>query len=304
MKDYYKILEVNENSTIEEIKKNYRILSKKYHPDVNPDGTEKFKEISEAYDVLSDTNKRSQYDNSKRNPFQNGMGFDDIFSQMFNNSPFHQQRRKQSPDKVVKVQITPVESFLSSEKTIQYVKENHCDICSGTGGDQQACGSCGGQGFHVKTFGTGFMVQHVRTTCPTCAGRGYTLIHKCHSCNGNGVKSGVSTVNVKLPHGIDSGQYIRLENLGDFKNGDYGDLIIQVEVINKDGFEKMNNELVYNLYLDFDSLKNEKYNIPHPKGQISVDAPAVFDTSRPLRIKGMGYNGADMYVKLNVKFKR
>lgn len=304
MKDYYKILEVDENSTIEEIKKKYRILSKKYHPDVNPEGTEKFKEISEAYDVLSDKNKKNQYDNSRRNPFQNGAGFDDIFTHMFNNSPFQQQRRKQAPDKIVKVQITPVESFLSNEKTIQYVKENHCEVCSGSGGEQQACESCKGQGFHVKSFGTGFMVQHIRTTCPSCAGRGYTLIHKCYSCNGGGVKSSVSTVNIKLPHGIDSGQYIRLENQGDFKHGEYGDLIIQVEMINKDGFEKMNNELIYNLFLDFDSLKHDKYAVPHPKGQISIDAPNVFDTSKPLRIKGMGYNGSDMYVKLNVKFKR
>lgn len=302
MKDYYKILEVNENSTIDEIKKKYRILSKKYHPDVNPDGDEKFKEISEAYDVLSDTNKRAQYDNQRRNPFQGG-NMNDIFSNMFNNSPFHQQKRKQSPDKIVRVQITPVESYLGSEKTIQYVKDNHCQTCNGSGGEQQACNSCGGQGFHVKSFGTGFLVQHIRTTCPSCAGRGFTLVHKCYSCNGGGTKSTVNTINVKLPHGIDNGQYIRLENQGDFKHGDYGDLIIQIELVNKDGFEKINNDLIYNLFLDLEGLKQKKYEIPHPKGGLSVDAPNIFDTSKPLRIRKMGYNGGDMYIKLNVKFK-
>lgn len=302
MKDYYKILEVNENSTIDEIKKSYRVLSKKYHPDVNPQGDERFKEISEAYDILSDTNKRAQYDNQRKNPFQGG-NMNDIFSQMFGNSPFQQQRRKQAPDKVVKVQISPVESYLGVEKTIQYMKDNHCQTCNGAGGEQQACNSCGGQGFHLKSFGTGFMVQHIRTACPTCAGRGYTLIHKCHSCNGVGTKSSVNTVNIKLPHGIDNGQYLRLENQGDFKNGDYGDLIIQVELVNKDGFEKINNDLVYNLFLDWEGLKSKKYDIPHPNGGISVDAPNIFDTSKPLRIRRMGYNGGDMYIKLNVKFK-
>ena len=128
MKDYYKILEVSDNSSPDEIKKSYRNLSKKYHPDVNPDGAEKFKEVAEAYEVIGDPEKKASYDSMKNNPFGS-------FSQMFDFG-FNRQQRKSAPDKVVKVQITPVESYLSSEKTIQYMRENHCEPCNGKGTQQ------------------------------------------------------------------------------------------------------------------------------------------------------------------------
>jgi len=301
MKDYYKILEVNENSTEDEIKKSYRNLSKRYHPDVNPDGAEKFKEITEAYDILSNKNKKSEYDNVRTNPFRNNGSFEDIFSNMFGGGGFN-QRRKSAPDKVVRIEISPIESLLGSKKTIQYSKDNHCETCNGKGGTHQNCSMCNGQGFTIKTFGNGFMVQQIRTACPSCAGRGYQLVHKCHTCNGGGVKTTINTLNITLPHGIDSGQYLRIENQGDYRNGEYGDLIIQVTVVSKDGYEKINNDLVYSLFLDMETIKDKKYNIPHPNGNMLVDAPKVFDTSKPLRVRGMGYNGGDMYVKLHVKF--
>jgi len=305
MKDYYKILEVEEKASADEIKKSYRTLSKKYHPDVNPDGAEKFKDIAEAYDVLGNPEKKAKFDNSKLNPFQ-GTPYEDMFSNMFrnNNSPFRQQRRKNAPDKIVKVVITPVESYLGTEKDIHYIKENHCTICNGAGGEQQQCTTCKGQGFEVKTFGTGFMTQQIRTACNTCAGRGYTLVHKCYNCGGQGTKSSANSVKIKLPIGIDSGQYLKLENAGDFKNGDYGDLVIQIEMISKDGFEKLNNDLIYNLYLNLEEVQKDKFLIPHPDGTLSMDSPRLFDTSRPLRLKGKGYNGGDMYVKLNVRFEK
>ena len=307
MKDYYKILEVEEKASADEIKKSYRALSKKYHPDVNPDGVEKFKGIAEAYEVLSNSEKKAKYDSSKSNsnPFE-GTPYEDMFSQMFKNggSPFRQQRRKSAPDKIVKVIITPVESYLGVEKDIHYIKENHCNICSGTGGEQQQCTTCKGQGFEVKTYGTGFMTQQIRTNCNTCGGKGYTLVHKCYNCGGNGTKSVANSIKIKLPVGIDSGQYLKLENAGDFKHGDYGDLVIQIEVMSKDGFEKLNNDLIYNLYLNLEEVQKDKFLIPHPNGDLSMDSPRLFDTSRPLRLKGKGYNGGDMYVKLNVKFEK
>jgi molecular chaperone DnaJ len=306
MKDYYKILEVEEKASQDEIKKSYRSLSKKYHPDVNPDGTDKFKEIAEAYDTLGNTEKRSQYDQTKNNPFaKNGGSFEDIFSQMFGNrGNFQQQRRKSVPDKIVKVQITPVESYKGVEKKIQYMKDSQCGTCSGSGGDRQVCGSCNGIGFQIKTFGTGFMAQQIRQSCGTCGGRGYTLVHKCHTCNGQGGKSEVGTVNFKLPKGVDSGQYLKLENLGDFKNGEIGDLVVQIEVIEKDGFEKMNNDLIYSLFLNLDEVNQDKLKVPHPDGDLMLNQAKIFDTSKPLRLKGKGYNGGDMYVKLNVRFER
>lgn len=308
MKDYYKILEVEEKSTQDEIKKSYRSLSKKYHPDVNPEGADKFKDIAEAYDTLGNPEKRSQYDQSKNNPFHGYGGnasFEDIFSQMFGNrGNFQQQRRKSVPDKIVKVQISPIESYKGVEKKIQYMKDNQCGTCSGSGGDRQVCGSCNGVGFQIKSFGTGFMAQQIRQACGTCGGRGYTLVHKCHTCNGQGSKAEVGTVNFKLPKGVDSGQYLKLENLGDFKNGEIGDLVVQIEVIEKDGFEKMNNDLIYSLFLNLDEVNQDKLKVPHPDGDLMLNQPKIFDTSKPLRLRGKGYNGGDMYVKLNVRFER
>jgi molecular chaperone DnaJ len=306
MKDYYKILEVEENSTEDEIKKSYRSLSKKYHPDVNPDGAEKFKEINEAYEVLGDKEKRNNYNNSKNNPYA-GTPFQDIFNSMFGgNAPnfARQQRRKSAPDKLIKVQISPIESYKGIEKTIYYVKDNHCNACMGSGGDQQSCQTCGGSGFEVKTVGNGFMVQHIRTACNSCGGRGFTLVHKCYNCDGRGTKPASHEVKVKLPVGVDNGQYLKLQDLGDFRNGEYGDLVVQVEVISKDGFEKFNNDLIYNLFLNLEEVRKDKFMIPHPDGDLNMEAPKIFDTSKPLRLRGKGYFGGDMYVKLNVKFER
>ena len=229
-----------------------------------------------------------------------------MFSQMFGkgNNQFRQPRRKNAPDKVIKVQVNPVESYLGSNKELHYVKNNHCQTCNGSGGEQQMCGTCKGQGFEIKTFGTGFMVQQIRSACNTCGGKGYTLVHKCYGCGGQGVKSTANNIKITLPRGIDSGQFLKVENAGDFRNGEYGDLVIQVELVNKDGYEKMNDDLIYNLYLNLEETQQEKYVIPHPDGSLSMEAPRVFDSSRPLRLRGKGYNGGDMYVKLNVRFER
>jgi len=304
MKSYYEILEIEEKATQDEIKKQYRKLSKEYHPDVNPAGTEKFKEIAEAYEHLGDQQKRQQYDNRRTNPY-GGTSFEDIFSQMFGNQNHFQQRKPTAAPKVLKVKISPIESFLGSEKVITYIKNNHCHTCNGSGGEQKQCGGCNGAGYKVKQFGTGFMVQHVRTSCDSCGGKGYTLVHRCYNCDGRGVKSTTQEINIKLPVGIDNGQYMKLENYGDFSNGSYGDLVVQVEVEPKDGFEKIDNDLIYNLYLGLDDLKIETYKIPHPNGDLNTKSPKIFDTSKPLRLRGKGYNSVgDMYVKLHVKFER
>ena len=305
MKDYYKILEVEENSSDEEIKKSYRNLSKKYHPDLNPEGGEKFKEINEAYEILGDHNKRAEYNNKKNNPYSN-TSFENLFSQMFGGAPqnFAQTRRKQAPDKIIKLSITPIDSFIGAEKIIQYNKQDGCVSCKGAGGEQQVCGHCNGNGFQIRTFGTGFMVQQVRTACTNCGGRGYTLVHKCFTCDGKGSKNVVNEIKIKLPEGIDNGQYLRLANLGDFKNGENGDLIVQVELNPKDGYEKMNNDLIYNLSLNIDEIQREKFLVPHPDGTLSMDAPKIIDTSKPLRLRGKGFKGGDFYVKLNLRFER
>jgi len=304
MKDYYKILGVEENASEDEIKKQYRKLSKQYHPDVNPEGSEQFKDIAEAYDILSNPDKKAQYLNSKNNPFK-GTDFENFFQNMFNQGNFnHARRRKNAPDKIVKVAVTPIESYLESEKNIQYFRNNPCQPCNGSGGDRQVCSTCGGAGAQIKTFNNGFMVQQVRVNCDTCGGKGYTLAHRCYYCDGRGVKNEMNDVKIKLPHGIDDGQFLKLESFGDFVNGEYGDLVIQVQMTKTEEFEKMNDDLIYNLFLGYDDLKKDKYSIPHPEGELSLSSPKQFDTSRPLRLKGKGYRGGDMYVKLNVRFDK
>jgi molecular chaperone DnaJ len=236
------------------------------------------------------------------------MSYEDFINQMFGNqqnNPFNNtQRRKSAPDKIIKVQVSPIESYRGSDKTINYIKDDKCDICNGSGGDQQVCNTCRGAGFQVKAFGTGFMTQQIRTACGSCGGRGYTLVHRCYNCGGNGVKSNAREINVKLPVGVDNGQYLKLADLGDFKNGEYGDLVIQIEVVTKDGFEKINNDLVYNLFLNLEEVKQDTFTIPHPDGNLIMNALKTFDTSKPLRLRNKGYSGGDMFVKLNVKFDR
>ena len=305
MKNYYKILEVEVNATDDEIKKSYRTLSKKYHPDLNPEGAEKFKEINEAYETLSNKEKKLQYDSIKSNPYQ-GTDFENLFNNMFGRSAnsFQNTRVKSVPDKIIKLNISPVESYLGVEKDIQYSKDNPCGSCKGTGGEQKVCSSCGGQGFFVKTFGTGFMVQQIRTICASCNGQGSIITERCYLCSGRGTNQTINSIRVRIPNGIDSGQFLKLNNLGDFRNGQIGDLIIQIEVVPKDGFEKINGDLVYNLTLNLDEIQNEKFLIPHPDGDLNLQAPKIIDTSKPLRLRGKGFNGGDFYVKLNLRFEK
>jgi molecular chaperone DnaJ len=303
MKDYYKILEVEENASDDDIKKSYRTLSKKYHPDMNPDGAEKFKEIAEAYEILGDKTKRAQYNTSKSNPYA-GTPFQDIFNSMFNQQNPNVRQRKSVPDKIIKLQVSPIDSYKGVDKTLYYVRDLGCSVCNGSGGEQQLCTTCNGAGFQIRQFGTGFMVQQVRTQCQTCAGKGYTLIHKCYYCDGRGTKPHSNEVKITLPVGVDSGQYLKLQDLGDYRHGEFGDLIVQIEVVSNDGYEKINGDLIYNLTLNLDEIQKDKFLIPHPDGDLNMESPKIFDTSRPLRLRGKGYSGGDMYVRLNVKFER
>ena len=303
----YEILGVAENASPTEIKNAYRKLAVQHHPDKGGD-EEMFKKISGAYEILSDPQKKSQYDNRKNNPY-GGTPFEDLFSQMFGGNPFgggnpFEQRRPQAPSKVVKVMVSPVESYLGVEKTINYIKEKHCHGCNGSGGERKKCTRCGGSGVIIKQFGTGFMIQQVQTHCDGCGGKGFILSSKCNICGGKTTISEPQEIKVKLPNGVDNGQFLKLQGMGDFVNGMYGDLIIQVELEQRDGFEKINNDLVYNLYLDLNTIQKSTFSIPHPHGELNMTAPKTVDTSKPLRLRGKGYNGGDMYVKLHLKFER
>ena len=232
MKDYYKILGVQENSNDEDIKKAYRKLSKEYHPDVNPNGAERFKEIAEAYDNIGTKEKRDQLKSRQTNPFA-GQGFEDMFRDMFGGGGGGgRPRRPTVPDKVVTANITPIQSFKGEDVTINYFRNVGCESCAGSGGHREVCVGCKGYGYHSIVSGSGFFRQEVRQVCKTCNGEGFKLINKCHTCSGIGKKPTAETIRIKLPVGIDDGQFLKLGELGDYHDGIYGNLVLQIRMMN------------------------------------------------------------------------
>lgn len=277
-----------------------------HHPDKGGDDN-KFKEIAEAYEVLSDPNKRTQYDNggSKRNPFQ-GTNFEEMFSNMFGGG-FNQKRRYSVPDKLVEIQVTVLDSYKGINKTINYAKRNPCDLCNGIGGDKVTCTDCNGEGVITKVAGTGFFSQVLRTTCGKCQGKGFTFSKVCTKCQGSSVNITMDTITVAIPKGVDDGMFLRLSGKGDYAMGQIGDLVLKIKLIPDNNFEKIGNDLVYNHYFDLKTIMEDSFEINHPDGKLSVKVPLEFDSSKSLRIKGKGFQGqtvGDMYVRLNVKFNR
>ena len=170
MKDYYKILGVGETATDDEIKKVFRDLSIKYHPDRNPDGEERFKEINEAYSILRDKEKRRKYDYDRKNPMGDfNMG---QFGDFLNNF------RRKSHREIFST-ITPIQAYRGGDIDLTYDRRIMCDDCTGTGGEYQHCTSCSGNGFTEQQYNNGLVFQKIRHVCSKCFGRGYTLIHKC-----------------------------------------------------------------------------------------------------------------------------
>jgi len=300
MKDYYKILGVDKKSTKDEIKKAYRSLSKKFHPDVNPEGGERFKQIAEAYDVLSDDKKRQQYDNP--NPFGNrGNPFEDIFN------GFNQQRRKpQVKNKVIKIQVTPLESYFGVNKPVTFQNNTTCNTCAGSGGKKNLCQTCKGSGNIRQKIGSSFFTQVIDTPCVKCNGTGHIMIDPCFNCGGIGVKQNIEQIGVDIPKNINNGDHLRIKGKGDYTpNIGYGDLILQVEVINEDGFEKINNDLIYTKKVTLsDLLLNKPILLPHPDGDLNLRIPLNTELIKPLRLRGKGYKSpnyvGDFYIKINV----
>jgi len=300
--NYYDILGVNENATQEEIKKVYKKLAKEKHPDVGGNEDE-FKNISVAYDILGDEQKRNQYDMSRKNPFGGRFpGFDDMFN-MFNRG----NRKQQVHSTVITVTVGVIESYLGKIKQLNYKRKSKCDPCHGSGGDKTICQECGGSGHVVRQMGSGMFIQMVSMICNTCRGSGNIIKNACHVCNGTGDKDEIKTIDIKLPVGIDDGQFVKVQGSGDFKNGVYGDLVVRIQITPEDGFEKFSNNLVYNKVLDLVDIQKDEFIVPHPDGVMSVKFPKTFDTSKPLRVRGKGFKTqpqGDLIVNLVVKFTK
>ena len=138
-------------------------------------------------------------------------------------------------------------------------------------------------------MGNGMFVQMVNMACNSCNGTGNIVKNACHVCHGSGDKNEIKNVEIKIPHGIDDGQFFRLQGLGDFKNGNYGDLVVRIFMKNDGNFEKFANNLIYNKYFTIEDFNNDNFDIPHPVGSIKISFPKNIDTSKPLRVKGKGY---------------
>ena len=309
MKNYYDILGVDEKATQDDIKKAYRKLSKQYHPDVNPEGEEKFKDISEAYENIGDPQKRSQYDNRKNNPFagMGGGGFDihDMFEQMMGGG--RRQQQPKAPDKVINLTVTPVESYFGFKKDIEYMVAEKCNPCNGSGGDRKVCHQCNGQGVVIQIFGTGMFKQRVQSTCNVCNGSGSVIMRPCNTCHGKGLTPKKEKLLITIPSNVDNGDFMRAQGKGDFNNisNTRGDLIIKIDLVNENGFEKIGMDLIYNKKTSpLDVLINDKLDIPHPEGDIRINMPENLDTNVPLRVGGKGYKtpdgNGDLYVKVSV----
>ena len=301
--NFYDVLGVEENATQDDIKKKYRKLAKENHPDIGG-SEETFKKISTAYDVLGDEDKRKQYDQQRRNPFGGSFNFNDIFGNM-NNRPQGGARHVHTSN--ITVTIGTISSYKSKKHTLSYRRQAACDPCNGTGGDKKTCNMCNGSGITVKQFGNGSFFQLVQVACETCHGKGNILTNPCFLCSGSGTKTEMKTLDISLPHGIDNGQFLRLNGMGDFKNGVYGVLVVRVELKPEDGFSKVNNHLVYDAFITLDELKSGNLTIPHPDGELSIKLPKQVDTSKPLRIKSKGFKldiVGDLIINQFVKFQR
>ena len=309
MNNYYDILGVSKEASQEDIKKAYRKLAFQYHPDKGGDEA-KFKEINEAYEILSDTDKKRNYDlggNPNGNPFGGaGMDINDLFQNFFQRggNPFN-RRGPAVPDKIINLDIDVFESYKGSVKTFTYHRRYPCDGCNGSGGERVKCVTCNGVGSPTKVMGSDFFQQVFQTPCDSCYGTGTVIKNACKKCNGTAVNIKTESLTVNLPQGLDDGSFLKLQQKGDFLNGMFGDLVIRIKLNSINQFEKVGNDLVYNHFFDLESLKRDSVEVPHPDGKISVKLPIEFDTTKSLRVRGKGFfNQGDMYVKLHVRFKR
>jgi len=303
--NFYEVLGVSETATQDEIKKAYRKLAKENHPDAG--GNEDvFKKISVAYDTVGDEQKRKQYDVQRKNPFGGFGNMDDMFSQMFGGRrPNNNQKPVHTSN--ITVNIGVLDSYRAKKHTLSYRRQAMCEPCNGSGGDKTICVTCGGSGNVVRQMGSGMFVQLIQMACDTCRGTGYKLINPCFMCSGTGSKPEMKSLDISLPHGADNGQFLRLQGMGDFRNGVYGDLVVRIDLKPQDNFDKIGNHLVYNAFLTLEDLKDGNLVVPHPDGELNIKMPKKVDTSIPLRVKSKGFRLdtiGDLMINQYVKFER
>lgn len=314
-KDYYKILGVNKSASKDEIKKAFRTLAHKHHPDKKGGNEALFKEANEAYSVLSDDKKRAEYDAYGRvfsdgsgpagggpggfdfSGFQQGespfgdINFGDIFSDFFGGGG---QRVRRGRDISIDIELTFEESIFGVTRKILLNKMTTCETCHGDGGEPgsavSTCKACNGKGRIKEVRGTILGSFATERVCPTCEGRGKIPEVKCKTCKGAGVRRREVEISVKIPAGIEDGEMIRLTAGGEsIPNGSPGDLYIKVHVKKHSVFKKDGNNLTADLKIKLsDALLGAEYNFNTLDGTIKLKIPSNVSFGEILRVKGKG----------------
>ena len=319
-RDYYEILGVSKSASAEEIKKAYRKLAVQYHPDKNPgnkEAEEKFKEIAEAYAVLNDANKRQQYDrfghsgmgasggfggfdmggfdisDALRQFMEQGFGFGDIFGS--GSSRRGRRTSNRGSDLQIRLKLTLEEIATGARKKIKVKKQVHCDECNGTGSAKYSrtisCPVCKGSG-EIRQVSQSLFGQFVNVqTCHRCKGSGQSIENPCRSCQGEGRVTGSKMVEINVPAGVSTGNYIPMEGEGNegLRGGRAGDLIVLIEEIKHDIFERMDHDVIMVLPISFpDAALGTSVEIPTLTGKAKLSIAPGTQSGKILRMRGKG----------------
>lgn len=341
MKDYYETLGVSKGASEDEIKKAYRKLAHQYHPDKQGGDEKKFKEINEAYQILSDKAKRAQYDQfgatfegmgaggqgqsgfggfDFNDIFKGGgfgnFGFEDIFSDIFGGRS-SQKRVERGEDIAMDLEIDFIESVQGVKKEINLYKRNVCEECGGTGAEKgsalKTCPTCQGSGRVTKTQRIFLGTFSQTAACDTCHGAGQVPDKKCSKCGGDGRVRSQKTLEFNIPAGIRDTQTIKLDRQGEAaaRGGVHGDLYITIHVKPHPDFTRREDDIYYEVELSFTQLiLGDKIKVPTLDGDVKLKIPAGTSPGKLFRLKGLGVarldrgGKGDMYVRVKLKIPK